>query len=111
MAVDKKFWSGALIVVTVVVAGAGTLPALLLRPATSDAPERPATQTAVSAEPTVLPPTAAVAAEPVPVAPAIAAKPAEPLTSWQAALPVAAEPPQRVERPGAAEASPPPAPP
>lgn len=29
---DRSFWSGAIIVVTVVVAGAGTLPALLLRP-------------------------------------------------------------------------------
>ena len=32
MASDKKLWSGAVIVVTAVIAGAGTLPALLLRP-------------------------------------------------------------------------------
>ncbi len=34
---DKRFWSGAIIVVTVVVAGAGSLPALLLRPAAPEA--------------------------------------------------------------------------
>lgn len=48
MPVDRKFWSGALIVVTVVVAGAGTLPALLLRPATSEVPDPPVAPAAVS---------------------------------------------------------------
>jgi hypothetical protein len=37
MAVDKRFWSGAIIVVTVAVAGAGALPALLLHPPGLDA--------------------------------------------------------------------------
>ena len=35
---DKRFWSGAIVVVTVVVAGASALPALLLRPASLDEP-------------------------------------------------------------------------
>ena len=35
---DKRFWSGAILVVTIVVAGASSLPALLLRPAPLDAP-------------------------------------------------------------------------
>ncbi len=30
--IDKRFWTGAILVVTVVVAGAGSLPALLLAP-------------------------------------------------------------------------------
>ena len=36
MAVDKRFWGVATIVVTVAVAGAGSLPTLLLRPASLD---------------------------------------------------------------------------
>ena len=35
---DKRFWSGAIVVLTVVVAGASALPALLLRPASLDEP-------------------------------------------------------------------------
>jgi hypothetical protein len=35
---DKRFWSGAVAVVTVVIAGAGVLPSLLLRPAVDDDP-------------------------------------------------------------------------
>src|SRR5262245_19017743 len=35
---DKQFWAGAVAVVTVVVAGAGALPSLLLRPAVEDGP-------------------------------------------------------------------------
>ena len=35
---DKRFWSGAIVVVTVVVAGASALPGLLLRPASLDEP-------------------------------------------------------------------------
>jgi len=35
---DKRFWSGAIIVVTVAVAGAGAVPSLLLRPAAEPIP-------------------------------------------------------------------------
>jgi hypothetical protein len=35
---DKRFWSGAILVATVVVAGASALPGLLLRPASLDEP-------------------------------------------------------------------------
>jgi hypothetical protein len=35
---DKRLWSGAILVLTIVVAGASSLPTLLLRPATPDAP-------------------------------------------------------------------------
>ena len=53
MGLDKRFWSGAIIVVTVVVAGAGTLPALLLSPAPSQVPPvavaRPAAEASISA--------------------------------------------------------------
>jgi translation initiation factor IF-3 len=89
MPVDKKFWSGALVVVTVVVAGAGTLPALLLRSPVSEAPDL-VTQAAVSA-PASLP---------------VVVKPPEVLLSNAVVLPLPVEPPKRVERPVAAEVSP-----
>ncbi len=33
--IEKRFWSGAIAVVTLIVAGAGALPELLLRPAST----------------------------------------------------------------------------
>lgn len=46
MAIDKRFWSGALAVVTVVIAGASSLPSLLLAPAAPEpgyvTPQQPA---------------------------------------------------------------------
>src|ERR1700704_3394863 len=105
MLVDKKFWSGALIVVTVVVAGAGTLPGLLLRPTVSEAPDLPVAVSSQDSVPpnVVAPPSAVAAADPAPATPPVLAKPAEPLPSKAAALPVATEQTKRAERPAAAE--------
>lgn len=73
--IDKGFWSGAILVVTIVVAGASSLPALLLRPMAPD-PARipvaapPAAAVKQIAEP--IPPRV----EPPPVSPVAAATPA-----------------------------------
>ena len=88
MAVDKRFWSGAIIVATVAISGAGALPALLLRPA---APEPAPLDTMVAAKP----------ADPQPAPPLIAPAPAE-----GAPAPVAPAPPQASQAP-----APPPEPP
>ncbi len=104
MAVDKRFWTGALAVATVVIAGASALPSLLLAPSGGDpvplvaaaaapkpadakplpfrnvAPETPVAPTPVHAEP---------AAPPAPAAAAVAA----PEPSPPAAAPIAAAPP------------------
>ena len=97
--VDKRFWSGAILTVTIVVAGAGSLPALLLRPATPDPlPAVPAALAKV-AEPasTRLEPQPVAKAEPSPVVPApqiaVAEPPAKPIAPLQPAAAPAPEPP------------------
>jgi Meckel syndrome type 1 protein len=62
---DKRFWSGAVIVVTVAISGAGALPALLLRPS---APESAPIEIAAVAVKPADPKPVAVAPAPVPVA-------------------------------------------
>jgi hypothetical protein len=63
---DKRFWSGAIIVVTVAISGAGALPALLLRPS---APEpAPIETAAIAVKPADPKPVAAVIPPPAPVA-------------------------------------------
>jgi hypothetical protein len=62
--VDKRFWSGAILLVTIVVAGASSLPALLLRPAVPEpAPLAPAPSAKID-----VPPTARAEAEPIAMA-------------------------------------------
>jgi hypothetical protein len=79
---DKRFWSGAVAVVTVVIAGAGVLPSLLLRPAVDDDPMAGSVEPApfiskpvklVGYEPP--PPVAAGMSAPVPL---VVARPPEP---------------------------------
>lgn len=97
--VDKRFWSGAILTVTIVVAGASSLPSLLLRPATPD--PVPAVPTAVAkvAEPvtTRVEPQPVAKAEPSPVVPApqitVAEPPAKPIAPPQPAAAPAPEPP------------------
>jgi len=97
MAVDKRFWSGAIIVATVAISGAGALPALLLRPAAPEpAPFETAVAKAADLE-TAVPP-ASPAPAPEPVAPVAPAPPALPQTS---------EPPEPPRHTVAAEAFPP----
>jgi hypothetical protein len=90
--VDKRFWSGAILTVTIVVAGASSLPALLLRP---PAPAVPAAVTR-TAEPvaTRVEPQPVAKAEPLP-APQIAVvqPPAKPIAPPQPASAPAPEPP------------------
>jgi hypothetical protein len=105
---DKQFWSGAVVVLTVVVAGASALPGLLLRPAVEDTAEivppllaRPAAAQPVKpAEP--VPPVAAeveLASKPV-------AQPPQPVPAQTALAPM--PPPAAVaEAPGPAPAFPP----
>jgi len=69
--VDKRFWAGAILAVTVVVAGAGSLPALLLRPIAADPPPAAPVPTAKVAEPVRAP--VQSQADPAPVAVAAAA--------------------------------------
>lgn len=65
--VDKRFWSGAIIVATTVVAGASSLPTLLLQPAVPEA--APAVATAPqAAEPVVQRPAEPVVLRPEPTA-------------------------------------------
>jgi len=52
--IDKRFWSGAIAVVTLIVAGAGALPELLLRPAPT-APTVVVAQSSTTAEPLAKP--------------------------------------------------------
>jgi hypothetical protein len=81
--IDKRFWAGAVLAVTVVVAGAGSLPALLLRPVATDPP------------PVALAPAAKVA-EPVQVqADAEPAKPSPPPPPQSVAAPPPAPAPVR----------------
>jgi len=92
--IDKRFWAGAILAVTVVVAGAGSLPALLLRPIATDPPPAALAPTAKVAEPVQAPVQAKADPAPVASAPAVAAaeppKPAPP----SAPQPVAAPPPE-----------------
>jgi len=92
--IDKRFWAGAILAVTVVVAGAGALPALLLRPIAADPPPAALASTAKVAEPVQAPVQAK--ADPAPVAPApmvAAAEPPKP-TPPPAPQTVAAPPPE-----------------
>jgi hypothetical protein len=76
MALDRRFVSGALVAVTVVVAGASSLPALLLGPAASDEPFIAPGPSRVAEAPAVKP-APAPEAEPAPEAKPLAeAKPA-----------------------------------
>jgi hypothetical protein len=95
---DKRFWSGAILALTIVVAGAGSLPALLLRPAAPQPVAAERGQAWKIAERAAAPvealPTANV--EPPPAAPAPEVAPQEP-TPTPAALSssqsIAPEPP------------------
>ena len=97
--VDKRFWSGAILTVTIVVAGASSLPALLLRPTAPDpAPAVPAAVTMIAEPvPTRVDPQPVAKAEPSPLVPApqmtVAQAPAEPIAPPQAAAAPAPEPP------------------
>jgi hypothetical protein len=74
--IDKRFWAGAILAVTVVVAGAGSLPALLLRPVAADPPLVALAPTVNVAEPVQAPVQAK--ADPPPVVAAAAVAVAEP---------------------------------
>jgi translation initiation factor IF-2 len=69
--IDKRFWACAILAVTVVVAVAGSLPSLLLRPIAADPPPVALAPAANVAEPAQAPVQAK--ADPAPVAPAAAA--------------------------------------
>jgi hypothetical protein len=106
---DKRFWSGAIIVVTVAVAGAGALPTLLLRPSAEPIPFE-ATFAAASAvakpEPKAeLKPVPAAVPTPAP-APAADVAPTPPAASVpplpSASAPVALQTPRQSERAAAA---------
>jgi hypothetical protein len=113
---DKRFWSGAVVVVTVVVAGASALPRLLLQPAVDETAEiappapfvsRPVALTAAQqpqAAPQLVRQPEAEPGNATPVAPAtVAARVADPVP--QASAPVAKPP-----SPAPQTASPPPLP-
>jgi hypothetical protein len=74
--IDKRFWAGAILAVTVVVAGAGSLPALLLRPIAADPPPVALAPAVNVAEPVQAPVQAK--ADPPPVVAAAAVAVAEP---------------------------------
>ena len=118
---DKRFWSGAVVVLTVVVTGASALPGLLLRPPVEDTPEivppfvgKPTGSQLVSqsepgAAPPVLPVEVKLVAKLQPVAPAPAAQPPEPPQPppTQAAAPPIPPPAAVAEAPRPASAFPP----
>ena len=83
---DKRFWGGAIAVLTVVVAGASALPGLLLRPAV----EQAAVAGTVEPAPFISRPVKLAAAEPV--RPAISPAPAG-VTEPASPPPIAAAPP------------------
>lgn len=109
---DKRFWSGAIIVVTVVVAGAGSLPALLLRPAAPEAAPVIAIAPPKAPEPVAPRPAEPVvqrAAEPVSVPPE-PVRLATPVSTPAAASPGAVEPAPAVSQPVQVAAPPEPPP-
>jgi hypothetical protein len=90
---DKRFWSGAVVVLTVVVAGASALPGLLLRPAVEDTPEivPPYVERSTASQP--VRPAEPAAVPPVPVLPVAAEVKFAPKSRPVAEAP-AAQPPQ-----------------
>jgi hypothetical protein len=112
---DKRFWSGAVIVVTVAVAGAGALPTLLLRPSAEPAPLEATFAAAAivskpepKAAPAVASPPAPVAVVPPPAPPPAVASPPSPIVvSAPAALQAPTKPEPAVVLPPVA--APPPA--
>ena len=111
--VDKRFWSGAILTVTIVVAGAGSLPALLLRPSAPDpAPAAPTAVTRIAEPvPTRVEPQPVAKAEPPPVVPTpqitAAQPPANPIAPPQPAAAPAPEPPPAPVREATSVAFPP----
>lgn len=99
--IDKRFWSGAIVVATVVIAGASALPALLLAPS---APEPMIPVTAAPAEWKAHPVVTRI--EPRPVARAEAPVPAQPAPAAPEPQVAAAPPPVVPQPPVAPPATP-----
>jgi hypothetical protein len=93
---DKRFWSRAVIAVTVAVAGVGALPTILLRPAAEPVVREPAVksdETPAAVAPAVIPPSPPVAIAAAPASPpSEEPRPAEPVTAAPP-VPVVATPP------------------
>jgi hypothetical protein len=88
---DKRFWSGAVIVVTVAVAGAGALPTLLLRPSVEPIPfEATFAAAAIASQPE---PKQAPTVPPPAPPPAVASTP----SPMVASAPVALQEPRKAE--------------
>jgi hypothetical protein len=112
---DKRFWSGAIVVVTAVVAGASVLPGLLLGPNPVEAPPVAVVAPAPK-DPVLKPPEPApVAAKPevarVEPAGVVAAKPIDPSPAPPPAAPVQADQPAPIGPPAQQVASAPEFPP